>query len=243
MQFKGLDLFCGGGGCTAGYMRGFRPGELHMTGVDKWFQYRYIGDDYWCTDVMELLDNEAWIDSFDFIHASPPCQFFSPTGSLTPDAEHRRIDLLTPLLEIIRERYSHKIWIIENVPQAPLYTRRHGYIQLCASSFPGHTGFDTRRLLHRHRAFRLYNLRVPPLRCNHNGYKPLSVFGALNSEPPGGGEQAANMAEAEKLMDIKWMKWHELKEAVPPSYTEYITASPGGLRDTLFERYFAGTLS
>ena len=231
MIVRGLDLFCGSGGATAGYMRGFRPGELHITGVDRWFMRRYIGDDFIEADAMEVLLDRAFIESFDFIHASPPCQLFSPTKTLNPGASHRRVDLLTPLLGIIKEMYPHKVWVIENVPEAPMYSRIHQILRLCASSFPGHTGFDPRRLLHRHRHFRLHNLRVPKVLCAHNGFKPLGVYGSINSDVPGGGEIAANLAEAQKLMQIGWMPWRELKEAIPPAFTEYVTTA--GLREVV----------
>ena len=214
-------------------MRGFRPGELHITGVDRNWQPRYVGDDFFQADAMEVLLDEPFIRSFHFLHLSPPCQKFSPTRTLNPNAEHRRIDLLTPSLKLIKQLYPDKLVVIENVPQAPMYSRKDQILRLCASSFPGHTGFDARRLLHRHRIFRLRNLSVPQVRCNHNGFKPLGVYGALNSEAPGGGEMAANMGEAQKLMQIEWMKWLELKEAIPPAYTEYISAAPGGLREVL----------
>jgi DNA (cytosine-5)-methyltransferase 1 len=233
---RGLDLFCGSGGATAGYMRGFLPGELHMTGVDKWFMRRYIGDDFIEADAMEVVMDASFIEQFDFIHASPPCQLFSPTRTLNPGASHRRVDCLTPLLRVIKEHYAHKIWIIENVPEAPMYSRVHQILRLCASSFPGHTGFDSRRLLHRHRHFRLHNLRVPKIKCNHNGFKPLGVYGSINSQVPGGGEIAETLAEAQKLMQIGWMPWRELKEAIPPAFTEYET-NPGeglaGLREAV----------
>lgn len=231
---KGLDLFCGGGGATAGYVRGFEPGEVRITGVDNRMQYKYVGDDFICEDVFEVLLDESFVETFDFIHASAPCQLFSPTRTLTPGASHRRVDLLTPLLKVVKERYPHKLWIIENVPQAPMYTRKHQILRLCGSSFPGLCGFDERRLLHRHRHFRLHNFLVPKRNCEHNGYKPLGVYGSLNSEVPGGGEIAANQKEAQKLMGIGWLSWRGLKEAIPPAYTEYITQA--GLREAVFRK-------
>lgn len=228
---RGLDLFCGAGGATAGYMQGFLPGELHMTGVDKWFMKNYIGDDFICEDAMRLLGDRAFIESFDFVHASPPCQLFSSTKTLNPGVSYRRVDLLTPLLQIIKEEYPHKIWIIENVPEAPMYSRIHQILRLCGTSFPELRGFDSRRLLRRHRHFRLHNFRVPKKHCNHNGFKPLGVYGSINSQVPGGGEIAANLAEAQKLMQIGWMPWRELKEAIPPAFTEYVTLA--GLREAV----------
>lgn len=210
-----------------------------MTGVDHFKQPRYgkSGGAYFVhSDVMYMLNNPDWydwLDAFDFFHISPPCQAFSKTKAFTPDAESRHTDLVTPTLAILKKNWSHKLWVMENVPEAPMYSRIDQVLKLCASSFPGHCGYDERRLMHRHRWFRLHGFQVPKIGCTHNGYKPLGVYGALNSGPPGGGEEPANMAEACKLMQIDWMKWRELKEAVPPAYSQYVTTAPGGLVDML----------
>lgn len=237
-RFIGLDLFCGGGGCTRGYKEGFRNRghEVYMVGIDNRSQPRYHfshGDQFHQMDALAALSDADYIAQFDFLHLSPPCQRFSPTRTMNPQAIDRHPDLLTPTLALIKAKYPNKLVVIENVPEAPMFSRVHQILRLCASSFPGHSAFDERRLLHRHRAFRLHNFRVPKMLCNHNGFKPKGVYGALNSDAPGGGEIAANMAEAKKLMQIDWMIWHELKEAVPPAYSRYVTEAPGGLVDVL----------
>ena len=235
----GLDLFCGGGGCTRGYLEGFDACDvpLEMVGVDKWPQPRYAGDHFVRADVMKLLINEHFIRQFDFVHMSPPCQIFSPTRTFKNSKKH--IDLLTPALQIVKERYSDMIWVTENVVEAhPLFSRKHQILRLCGSSFPNHSAYDERRLLHRHRNFRLHNFTVPKLLCAHNGYKPKGVYGSLNSQHPGGGEIAESFGEACKLMQIDWMKWDELKEAIPPAYTKYV-ATEGMVRAVLERRAFS----
>lgn len=235
---RGLDLFCGGGGCTNGYMRGFRNRgvRLEMWGVDFQKHPRYLdagGYRFICEDAVSMLYDASFINSFDFLHLSPPCQAHSQTRSLTPVERRRTKDLVTPCLEILKEKYAHKPWIMENVPQAPMYSRVDQMLRLCGSSFPELTGFDERRQLHRHRDLRLHGFKVPKLACAHSGYKPISIYGSLNSGPPGGGEEPANFKEACKLMGIDWMIWSELKEAVPPAFTQYVSEAPGGLVDLL----------
>lgn len=238
--FTGLDLFSGAGGATRGYRDGFaaRGYQLTMEGIDHHAQPRYFksgGTAFNHCDVMLVLDNPGWyrwLDSFDFFHLSPPCQKFSLTSSFSADSDWRHTDLVTPCIDILKRVWPHKPWVMENVPQAPMYSRVDQILKLCGSSFDL-TGFDTRRQNHRHRQFRLHGFNVPKSPCRHSGYKPIGVYGALNSSPPAGGEEPANMAEACKLMGIDWMKWLELKEAIPPAYTQYVSAAPGGLVDLL----------
>jgi len=33
---------------------------------------------------------------------------------------------------------------------------------------------------------------------------------------------AESLEEAQRVMGIGWMNWHEIKEAIPPVYTEWI---------------------
>ena len=69
--------------------------------------------------------------------------------------------------------------------------------------------------------------------CNHKEQgKPIGVYGALGDQPQGrdlktgayvyGGRIAQTIDEAQNAMGINWMKWGELKEAIPPAYTQYI---------------------
>lgn len=240
-DFLGLDMFSGAGGCTRGYINGFRNRghRVSMTGMDHRNRPRYFdsgGAQFCHCDVMLVLDNPDWYDwlnQFDFFHLSPPCQAHSKTRTFNTQNAWRHDDLVTPCIKILKAKWSHKPWVMENVPEAPFYSRVDQILKLCGSSFPGHSAFDERRLLHRHRKLRLHGFSVPKKLCAHNGFKPIGVYGALNSGPPGGGEEPANMAEAMKLMQIDWMKWKELKEAVPPAFTQYVTEAPGGLVDLL----------
>lgn len=224
-MIRGLDLFCNAGGATAGYQNAFRKRgfPLHMEGIDIRPQPRYIGDKFIQADVMDILLDTQYVRQFDFVHMSPPCQAWSPTRTFAGKGGREHPDLVIPTLTLVRELYPDMIWITENVLEAPMYSRVHQILRLCASSFPGHSAFDERRLLHRHRQFRLHNFQVPQVPCAHNGFKPKGVYGSLNSDIGSGGEIAANLAEARKLMQIHWMKWGELKEAIPPAYTEYVS--------------------
>ena len=153
---------------------------------------------------------------FDFIHASPPCPIFSTLKHLGNQAGME--DFLTPLRPWMGI-YDDVPWIIENVERAPLIDP----LVLCGSMFSDlHSKYEPRRQLRRHRLFEIHGFEVPKLECQHNGTRPMGVYGSPNAKMQGGGDVAINLDDASSLMGIDWMKWPELKEAIPPAYTEYI---------------------
>lgn len=192
-----------------------------MVGVDHRTQNRYPGK-YIKADVFEVLEDDRLVRSFDFWHWSPPCQIFSKLGNL-PQNHSGKVDLLRPAFKIIEERFPDMIHIVENVEAAPMYHPNHQCLKLCGSMF-GLMGFSRDRYLQRHRKFRLYNLRVPVLRCSHKGRKAVGVYGSAGDDIPNGA-LVASFKEGKKLMGIDWMSWREMREAVPPAYTEYIGKS------------------
>lgn len=228
----GLDGFSGAGGCSAGYVRAAKKRDIRliMVGVDRRPQPRYIksgGMGFLQSDFFDVLRDRDFVRQFDFIHVSPPCQIFSNVRHLGNQSGQE--DLLTPLRPWMKI-YDDIPWIIENVEACKIL---NDPIMLCGSMFEGLEGiYEPRRKLRRHRKFETYGFKVPPLECQHNGFRPLGVYGSANGRVPGGGDIAFNLAEASKLMGIDWMKWPELKEAIPPAYTEYIG-------DYLFEELLA----
>jgi len=217
----GLDLCSGAGGASAGYVRAANKQDvmLIMVGIDRRPQPRYPlsgGMGFIQSDMFKYLSNRTFMRQFDFIHVSPPCQIFTSLRHLHNATGNE--DLLTPLRPWM-QIYNDVPWIIENVEKCPLLIDP---ITLCGSMFEGLTSLDDRRQLRRHRLFEINGFKVPPLVCKHNGIRPLGVYGVANKSVPGGGDIAWNLAEGSKLMGIDWMKWPELKEAIPPAYTEYI---------------------
>jgi len=207
---KLLDLFCGAGGASAGYAAaGF---EVH--GVDlkhgKRYPYTYVR-----ADVLDVLRDKNYLDQFDVIHASPPCQTHSITQHLR-NAQGKttsKLDLIPQTRAALVE--SGKPYIIENVPGSPLINP----IQLCGSSF----GLKVRR----HRLFES-NMALIGSVCNHKLQgRPIGVYGSLNDEIPKGGKTAATIDEARNAMDISWAIWTELVEAIPPAYTKYLGGQLG----------------
>lgn len=154
-------------------------------------------------DALEFLGNEA--EAFDAIHASPPCQKWTEAQKLQNQEHPDYIEPLRPMLKAARATY-----VIENVPGAPL----HDPVLLDGTMFPElHTK--------RPRLFETnWRLEVPFLRFKvpqpKMGRKPKShewiqVVGHFS-----------DVEEGRRAMGIDWMTQHELAEAIPPAYTEYI---------------------
>ena len=202
---KLLDLFCGVGGASVGYAQsGF---EVH--GVDlkhgKRYPFTYIR-----ADVLDILKDQAFIDQFDVIHASPPCQTHSITKHLrnAQGKSTSNIDLIPETRAALIA--SGKPYIIENVPGSPLINP----VQLCGSSF------DLK--VRRHRLFES-NMPLIGSVCNHKKQgRPIGVYGSLNDEIPQGGKTATTIDEARYAMGMDWAIWTELVEAIPPAFTKYL---------------------
>ena len=207
---KLLDLFCGVGGASVGYARaGF---EVHGVDLKHGKRYPYT---YTRADVLDVLQDHKFIQQFDVIHASPPCQTHSITQHLR-NAQGKttsKIDLIPETRAALIA--SDKPYIIENVPGSPLINP----IQLCGSSF----GLKVRR----HRLFES-NMPLEGSVCNHKLQgRPVGVYGSLNDEIPKGGKTAATIDEARNAMGISWAIWTELVEAIPPAYTKYLGGQLG----------------
>ena len=207
---KLLDLFCGVGGASVGYARaGF---EVHGVDLKHGKRYPYT---YTRADVLDVLQDDNFIQQFDVIHASPPCQTHSITQHLR-NAQGKT----TSKIDLIPETRAaliacDKPYIIENVPGSPLINP----IQLCGSSF----GLKVRR----HRLFES-NMPLEGSVCNHKLQgRPIGVYGLLNDEIPKGGKTAATINEARDAMGVPWAIWTELVEAIPPAFTEYLGGQIG----------------
>ena len=207
---KLLDLYCGVGGASVGYANA----GFEVFGVDLKHGKRYPFT-YLRADVLDILRDENYIDQFDVIHASPPCQTHSITKHLrnAQGNSTSKLDLIPETREALIA--SGKPYIIENVPGSPLINP----IQLCGSSF----GLKVRR----HRLFES-NMPLVGSKCDHKAQgRPIGVYGAMGDKPQGldkvtgkyvyGGQVASNIDEARDAMGINWAIWSELVEAIPPT--------------------------
>lgn len=104
-----LDLFC----CAGGAAKGYHDAGFDVVGVDIKPQPRYPFE-FIQMDVCEFPKSRMM--QFDAIHASPPCQAYTPLGALHPHKTY------PDLVHFTRERleWTGKPYVIENVMAAPL---------------------------------------------------------------------------------------------------------------------------
>lgn len=194
-----LDLFCGAGGAGMGYHRA----GFEVVGVDLAPQPRYPFA-FVQGDALEYV--AAHGHEFDAIHASPPCQGYSPMRHL-PWLRGREYPLLIDATRAALQA-TGKLWVIENVAHAPL----NGAL-LCGAAL----GLP----LSRHRRFESNILLLFPPCPGHptaySGKQTMSKYGGgagVMGVPPGVSPRDA--------LGIDWMTNHEMRQAIPPAYTEYI---------------------
>ena len=201
MKPQGLDLFCGGGGCSKGYA----DAGFEMTGVDiapqPHYPYRFVQADW-----AEYLA-EHW-QEYDFIHASPPCQGYSRMRHL-PWLQGRNYPRLIGEVRSSLEA-TQKIWVIENVSDAPL-----NGAELCGKAL----GLP----IIRHRRFESSILLLFPSCPGHQ----VLFAGNANMHKRGRNGGIMGLAEGVEPADalgIDWMTKREMRQAVPPAYTRFIGA-------------------
>lgn len=227
MTYIVLDLFCGAGGITKGLQRA----GFHVVGVDSRAQPHYCGDEFIQADAMDCLRYLAgelatgvsgWLTSsedFDAIHASPPCEHFSPLA-IAAGVSDRYPNLIPEVRRLLRKiglPYS-----IENVIQAPL----ENPLLFCGASF----GLEVIR--HRH-----FELSFPCMTpgCGHlfggttdGTYVAYSQVGnteagrarlAARGRKPRPRELSSEWRDAAGLY---WMNRDEAGKAIPPAYSEHI---------------------
>lgn len=206
-----LDLFCGAGGCSVGYARA----GFEVVGVDIAPQPNYPFE-FIQADALMMLEAQLG-QEFAAIHASPPCQFYA---SLATKGEHWRS--IPPTRDLLLD---HGLpYVIENISDARWDMREP--TKLCGSMFD----LNVRR----HRLFETtFPVMTQP--CNHHWRNEIRAYygkkGWLVWSPKGAQVQKAgrkpilrgSVEDAPADMGIDWMtSWDELREAIPPAYTEHI---------------------
>lgn len=205
-----LDLFCGAGGAAEGYARaGFEVIGVDI-GPQPNYPFHFIQD-----DALGYL-SQAFTDTFDAIHASPPCQRYSVASKSHNGRAEDHPDLIAPTRRLLN--MTRLPYVIENVPGAPLL----GATMLCGTMFPGLR--VTRHRLFEHSFFAMAPPHGKhPLHYTRDKRKPhygqLDEMEAFVTVTGGGNCSKAAAADA---MGIDWMTKDEMNQAIPPAYTQHI---------------------
>jgi len=219
-----LDLFCGAGGASVGY---YRAG-FDVVGVDIAPQPNYPFEFYqadalaleqdairgcWHEGVRTTLTGrlDTCLGKFAVVHASPPCQGYTALAAVHGNAWPKLVEPVRELLDATGLPY-----VIENVQGSPV--RRD--MTLCGEMF----GLGVIR----HRYFELGGWQgAAPAHKPHRGRVAGMRHGAWFPGPyfavygEGGGK--GTVVQWQAAMDIAWTDVrHEIAEAVPPAYTEFI---------------------
>jgi DNA (cytosine-5)-methyltransferase 1 len=202
-----LDLFCGAGGAAMGYHRA----GFEVIGVDikpqPHYPFTFVQMDW-----QEFLirhgsgvSREPFGGPFYAIHASPPCQAYS---------EAQRIRGLEHPELVAEVRDELRAWgvpyVIENVPGAPL----RDPVLLDGTMFPELRTkrprlFETNWPLEA--PFFRFSVPQPKMGRKPKEHEWIQVVGHFT-----------DVKAARRAMGIDWMTRDELREAIPPAYTEYI---------------------
>lgn len=185
---------------------GYHQAGFDVVGVDVAPQPRYPFT-FRQMDVRELPN--FFLASFDYIHASPPCQAYSPLGALSPAKQYPDLVAFTRALLV----GSGVPYVIENVMTAPLIKARS--IVLCGSMF----GLRT----YRHRRFESSLELIAP---EHPKHTVLTATKRRKERWAEGWNVSitgdVGTYVGPEAMGIDWMSGNELCEAIPPAYTKWI---------------------
>lgn len=222
------DVCCGAGLAADGYVAvGLRP-----HGFDLYEQPHYPYP-FREADARKLIESDD-LEDYEALHLSWPCQDHTTAKHLrnAQGGKSRFGDLLTPGLAVLRDRWGHKPWIVENVDDRSGRVRaimapRPGehLVRLCGSMF----GLEVQR----HRLF-LANFPLRPGWCDHSTFpadpvtgkpRPWGVYHVKGDSIPAGGRTARDEEHGRHVMGSRrLLPWDALKEGFPPAYTSHVGA-------------------
>lgn len=203
---------------------GYHRAGFDVVGVDIDPQPRYpfpFAQDDALAVLRSLLAGQTWglqLADFSAVHASPPCQRFSDLAGRNGNGDDWP-DLIEPVRDLLEQ--TGLPYVIENVEGAPL----RDPVMLCGSMFP-----ELR--VYRHR---LFESNVPLVEPVHEKHRELTFthdkrkrhygqpldLDTMRVQVTGGGN-APIWAKRQAMGGLHWMTGHEVNEAIPPAYTEYI---------------------
>ena len=214
-----LDLFCGGGGAGEGYRRAFPIEPIVGVDISPHESYTLIGNaEFVQADAVEFLVRHG--HEFRFIHASPPCQGYSPHVSSrssqwvpTKGKDEPR------LIGTIRHYMSVRNipWAIENVMGARSEMRSP--VLLCGTMFglptPRHRLFET--------SFQVDLMPHPACKGVAKAHAAAKGWEYRDMSVTGKGRRTGTKERWSEILGVTHpMTQSELAEAIPPAYTHWI---------------------
>lgn len=198
-RFRLLDLFCGEGLAAWGYWLSGRFSEIVGVDCNPELRSRYSFD-FMCADALRL--DYDFLIQFDFIHASPPCQFYS---KVTPDRTlHPRLIPRTHHM-----LYSTgKPYVIENVEGSGMDLRPN----MVMNGLYFDLAHDRRRYFH------VSTLEAPTRLIGRGGHI-TRIHGGLASRIELIEALGLNMINRHRL---KLMTMHGMEQGIPPAFTKRI---------------------
>lgn len=157
MQRRMLDLFCGGGLAGAGYWQSGCFSEIVGIDLNPTMRRAYPFD-FIAGDALAL--DYDFLAQFDFIHASPPCQFYS---YVTPEWARDRHSRLIPGTHLMLKA-SGLPHVIENVPGSSLDLRPNLVL----------SGYDVGLPMNRPRLFHVFSEKCASWSSSNMGSLPFS---------------------------------------------------------------------
>ncbi|WP_392840231.1 class I SAM-dependent methyltransferase [Streptomyces sp. LN500] len=197
-----LDLFC----CQGGASKGYADAGFDVTGVDVNPQPRYPYTFVQADALAFVLEHGA---TFDFIHASPPCQHDTDCQRIQGNTH---TDLIAPTRTALEA--TGRPWVIENVGGA--VPKLRDPVMLCGPML----GLRT----YRHRYFETSGglTLTQPAHPVHT--VPQAKMG--RPVPPGHyGQYVGNFSgvqAARDVLGVPWMNRDGIRECIPPAYTQWI---------------------
>lgn len=216
-----LDLYACAGGAGEGYKRA----GFDVFGVDQ-VLHRRNPHPLLVADVLALP--VELIRMFDAVHASPPCQGLTELNN----DKSRHVNLIPQTRDLL-ERAGIP-YVIENVRKARPHLIEP--VSLFGTMFDCHltTSQGQRFVLSRERLFETSWGLKAPADPGRQGFPVANVYGGhlrarAKAYRTGNGTGRTvdfpgedRPALAAQLMGMPWASMHEMSEAVPPAYTEYV---------------------
>jgi hypothetical protein len=212
---KLLDLFCCGGGAS----RGYHAAGFDVTGVDIKRQPNYPFK-FVRADALEYVREHGHL--YDAIHASPPCQGYSPHVSSAgskwvPTEGKNEPRLIGPCRDLLLA--TGKPFVIENVVGARDDMRIS--LKLCGTMFglpiSRHRLFESNVWIEQPQVHSCRGVAKKFAAAKGWSYRDMSVTGKGR-----GAGTADRWKEILGIPPSEILTQHQLAECIPPAYAEHI---------------------